>query len=71
LKANPNVLLAPRQATYLRANVGDSGVYLAMLAIIVVLAYLFHLPLEAQLYRLRALIERGLFCSDARHRAVA
>lgn len=53
------------------ANASDFGIYLGMLATIVFLAYLFHLPFEAQTYRLRELIKRTVFASNTRRRAVA
>lgn len=39
---------------------GDFAVYLAMLIIIVLIAYLFHLPFEAQTYRVRKRVKQFL-----------
>ena len=52
------------------ANAADFGIYFVMLATIVLLAYLFHLPFEAQTYRLREMIKRTLFGSATRRGAV-
>lgn len=42
---------------------GDFAIYLVMLVIIVLIAYLFHLPFEAQTYRLRRRIKQLLLAS--------
>ena len=38
--------------------IGDFGVYLAVLGIIILIAYVFHLPFEAQTHRVRRLFKR-------------
>lgn len=51
------------QGTLSPYELGSLGIYLVMLAGIVVIAYVFHLPFEAQTPRLRAYIKRQLFAA--------
>lgn len=50
---------------------GDFVVYVLMLVSIVFIAYLFHLPFEAQTYRLRRMIRRMVFKSGMKRAEVA